>query len=252
MRCYIMLCYSIPDNSSGQTSVDFDLLDQMMLNMAKFDDEYDNTDFFICGDMNGRMGSLLDSVELEVSSHLPLLDDFLEDIASLRIRRNMDTITNAQGKRLIEMCKMCNVRILNGRVGSDAHVGKFTCHVYNGSSTVDYMLAAPVNFEHVSVSCLGDINQYSDPIIVHYISKCSVILIFVTRLGKSTEKDDLEKWTNLRLHSKPCLCHCRTKVCDDGGGYTWNVECNQFYWHSKCRGSCVHTGNTQRTEPTFS
>ena len=39
-----MLCYSIPDNSSGQTSVDFDLLDQMTLNMAKFNDEYDNTD----------------------------------------------------------------------------------------------------------------------------------------------------------------------------------------------------------------
>ena len=69
--------------------------------------------------MNGRTGSLLDFVELDVSSYLPLPEDYLEDIASLRTRRNMDTITNAQGTRLIEMCKMCNVRILNGTVERD-------------------------------------------------------------------------------------------------------------------------------------
>ena len=43
----LCLCYIIPDNSSGQTRVNFDLLDQMMLNMTKLNDEYDNPDFLI-------------------------------------------------------------------------------------------------------------------------------------------------------------------------------------------------------------
>ena len=37
---------------------------------------------------------------------------------------------------------MCNMRIVNGRIGKDANVGARTCVTYNGSSTVDYVLCS--------------------------------------------------------------------------------------------------------------
>ena len=43
------------------------------------------------------------------------------------------------GKRLIELCKNCNLRILNGQTKGDS-LGQPTFHKKYGSSTIDYVI----------------------------------------------------------------------------------------------------------------
>ena len=44
------------------------------------------------------------------------------------------------GKQLLELCISSGLRILNGRSFGDSN-GNFTCHRYNGSSVLDYVIA---------------------------------------------------------------------------------------------------------------
>ena len=92
--------------------------------------------------MNSRTGTLLDYIENDNSYHMPLPDEYVED-GSMSDRANMDGVVNVQGRNLIEFCRMCNLRILNGRHGADKGVGRFTCYTYNGMSCVDYVLCSP-------------------------------------------------------------------------------------------------------------
>ena len=67
-----------------------------------------------------------------------LPDDYMIDEEMCR-RANQDDFVNDFGKTLIDLCRMCELRIINGRKLGDSG-GKKTCHRWNGSSTVDYML----------------------------------------------------------------------------------------------------------------
>ena len=48
--------------------------------------------------------------------------------------------TNNNGRQLIEMCKLHELCIINGRIGLDKNVGDLTCA---RASTVDYMICSP-------------------------------------------------------------------------------------------------------------
>ena len=93
----------------------------------------------IVGDFNARTGTLPDYIINDEGRYVGLPDDYVTD-AEISNRNNCDTIVNQFGERLVELCRMCNVRIVNGRKIGD-FTGKKTCHQWNGSSTVDYMLA---------------------------------------------------------------------------------------------------------------
>ena len=58
---------------------------------------------------------------------------------NLTKRQNFDNIVNDHGKQLLDLCKTCDLRILNGRSKGDT-LGKFTFHSINGISTVDYII----------------------------------------------------------------------------------------------------------------
>jgi hypothetical protein len=77
-------------------------------------------------------------------------------------RNNQDKATNARGPELLDLCVSSGLRILNGRKVGDS-LGYFTCHKYNGSSTVDYGIVSQGLFPHVqffhvdkSISDLSD------------------------------------------------------------------------------------------------
>ena len=93
---------------------------------------------------------------------LPLPDDYVEDIEPIDIRHNEDKIVNTQGKRVIEICKMCNLRILNGRMGADSYRGRITCVTYNGQSVVDYVMCSPSLFQKIAYFEVLDQNEFSD------------------------------------------------------------------------------------------
>ena len=60
---------------------------------------------------------------------------------------SQDKITDTRGNHLIDICVGNQLRILNGRLAGDSF-GKFSCHTYNGSSTVEYVIVSePLLFE---------------------------------------------------------------------------------------------------------
>ena len=68
---------------------------------------------------------------------------------------NVDQVSNARGQELLDVCKLNDVLILNGRTVGDAF-GSCTSHQWNGSSVVDYALL-PNNFtKNISTFTVGD------------------------------------------------------------------------------------------------
>ena len=100
---------------------------------------------------------------------VPFTDSFVEepvfqDITihpSSKKLHSMDQTTNKYGRYLTNICISHNLRFLNGRMQGDM-LGQFTCHKFNGASTIDYLILShddsfdPNNYRGISVSsCLG-------------------------------------------------------------------------------------------------
>ena len=88
------------------------------------------------GDFNARTSKQEDFVSNEGNEYIP---DTSENSFYLKERQNFDTSINNHGKKLIEICKTCDLRILNGRTLGDS-LGQPTFHGKNGISTIDYII----------------------------------------------------------------------------------------------------------------
>ena len=98
--------------------------------------------FLIVGDLNARVGSCPDFEKNEYLFNLDMMpDDYEEDIVLRRV--SQDKILNENDTYLLDFCKLTGMRIMNGRIGEDAVVGKYTCVKENGCSVVDYVLCRP-------------------------------------------------------------------------------------------------------------
>ena len=62
-------------------------------------------------------------------------------------RNSFDNELNNHGKRLLEICKSADLRILNGRVSGDS-LGRATFHGKTGVSVVDYVICDQNLFSH--------------------------------------------------------------------------------------------------------
>ena len=63
---------------------------------------------------------------------------------------------NKRGKQLLEFCNTCGLIILNGRVGRDKGIGKFTRIDTTGNSVVDYLICRP---ESAHLVCYFNVHQ---------------------------------------------------------------------------------------------
>ena len=79
----------------------------------------------------------------------------VENLNNQHIRNSQDQNTNARGKELLDVCKLNDFLIMNGRKVGDLF-GNCTSHQWNGSSVVDYFLAP---------------NAYSQKILNFYVDK---------------------------------------------------------------------------------
>ena len=105
--------------------------------------------------------------------------DYLPD-GDLIKRNNCDGVVNTFGRKLLELCRMSGMRIVNGRKFGDS-TGKKTCHQWNGSSVVDYFITDIETFPSVHTFKVHDIlDHISDhcPIsavinlgLIRYVSK---------------------------------------------------------------------------------
>ena len=135
--------------------------------------------FILVGDFNSRTGTLDDFMEydetianecgLDIEFDLTGVHngkEYLESIGINSKRQNRDKHINNNGRKLIELCQVFNLTILNGRMGSDRGVGDFTCNTAQGNSTVDYVLISAEMLPIVTDfsidefdSCLSDVHH---------------------------------------------------------------------------------------------
>ena len=113
-----------------------------------------DTPIILAGDFNSRTGKLDDFTSIDdtvaEAAGIDLADDHIfsskHELTKLGMetpRFNQDSTVNNNGRRLIELCQMMNIKIVNGRFGSDCGIGDFTCQNASGKSTVDYVIASP-------------------------------------------------------------------------------------------------------------
>ena len=88
------------------------------------------------GDLNARVGQENDFI---------VHDKFDQELGvknfeNQRMRNSQDKIINTRGKELLDVCKLNDFLIMNGRKVGDIF-GNLTSHQWNGSSAVDYFIA---------------------------------------------------------------------------------------------------------------
>ena len=128
---FLCLCYNIPSGSSREAFSNDNIFDMILDDMLLFEDKYGQCNFLVTGDFNARCGNRPDFVEDEFLHKLDMLpDDYVEDVFLSRC--SQDKITNEYGNYLSNFCKASGLRIMNGRIGSDGGLGKFTCVTENG------------------------------------------------------------------------------------------------------------------------
>ena len=117
----------------------------------------------ILGDFNARTAKLTDSVSNEGNKHI---NDTSDDSFCPQERQNFDPTINNHGKKLIEICKNCDTRILNGRTLGDS-LGRPTFHGQNGTSVVDYIICSQnllQNTKHLVVKPPNYLSDHSQVI----------------------------------------------------------------------------------------
>ena len=81
------------------------------------------------GDFNSRTGREKDYVEYDKSDMYFNVENFSNQSS----RNSEDKGKNTRGNEFLDICKLNDLLILNGRTPGDIF-GKFTCHNWNGSS----------------------------------------------------------------------------------------------------------------------
>ena len=147
---FILCAVYIPHEGSPFCSSDvFDVIADDLMNL--------NVNYtlpiILAGDFNSRTGLLDDFIDNDPLQNIDL-NDFIDEclFSSKReleafdintLRCNSDVIVNNHGRNLIELCKMLDIKIVNGRFGKDSNLGDFTCFTPNGKSCNDYIIVSP-------------------------------------------------------------------------------------------------------------
>ena len=76
--------------------------------------------------------------------------------------------TNSNGTILLDFCKQTGFRIMNGRVGNDYGIGRYTFVGHRGSSVVDYVLSRPEFFNFVKQFEVQGPNILSDHCLIEF------------------------------------------------------------------------------------
>lgn len=156
----VCLCYVVPQNSTRQNVINFDIFDEIQTHIAEFESEATNW-YVITGDFNARTASNPDFVEHDNDFvHMPLPENYSVD--GVWPRKSEDKTVNEYGRRLLELCISTGLRIVNGRVGQDQGHGKFTCETSRGSSVVDYVVSSVELFPHIADFAVHEATPFSD------------------------------------------------------------------------------------------
>ena len=96
-----------------------------------------------------------------------LPDEYIPDDVLQRFSEDKGH-TNNNGLLLLDFCKQTGLRIMNGRVGADKGLGKYTFVGSRGSSVVDYVLSSQDLFKSISHFEVHDPNIISDHCLITF------------------------------------------------------------------------------------
>ena len=140
---FVAFIYFSPENSSEFAKDTDEIFTTLLRKIEKYSCL---GEILIQGDFNAYTYTTPDFIEIDDSLY-PNSDDKNYVIDTFTPRNNFDHKNpNKNGKLLLDLCKECGIRILNGRTSGDLF-GKLTCHKYNGSSTVDYAVASQIYYQ---------------------------------------------------------------------------------------------------------
>ena len=128
---YIGTFYVSPTKNEKDSKIDFFTVLNEEINYYK-----NKGIVLVQGDLNARTGSEKDFIEYDKFD-----ETFgIENYNNQHLRNSEDQIINTRGKELLDLCKLNDFLIVNGRSIGDLF-GKFTSHQWNGSSVSDYLLS---------------------------------------------------------------------------------------------------------------
>jgi hypothetical protein len=98
-------------------------------------------DIILCGDLNARLGKENYYIPLNSVFHIPVSNECYDIDIAVYDRNSQDTIVDARGRDIIDICIGNKLRILNGRTLGDSK-GKYTCYKPVGCSVIDYFIVS--------------------------------------------------------------------------------------------------------------
>ena len=166
---YVCLCYVTPDESSRQSLIETNVFDRLLESVVHIENKTLNKcNILICGDFNSRTSVNHDFVSDDNSIHMSILpDDYISDNFIERFSED-EGHTNSNGTILLDFCKQTGFRIMNGRVGNDYGIGRYTFVGHRGSSVVDYVLSRPEFFNFVKQFEVQGPNILSDHCLIEF------------------------------------------------------------------------------------
>ena len=170
---FLFFVYFKPKDSSRQDlDNELDCFDKLINQIANVSDR---GNIIVAGDLNSRVAEkteydidVIDDCIDDLNVFPPILyehafhyTDFVEKDMSLS-RTNEDKHVNDYGTKLIQLCKSCDLAILNGRAGSDKGKGVTTFCGPRGESTVDFVICDKYVLKQVSRFGISDHVSFSD------------------------------------------------------------------------------------------
>ena len=178
-----LICPYVKPSTSTRNVIDngpdvFDLISD------KLSELHVSGQMVLMGDLNARLGNAMDYTFLDADDdflyvHDPQfermihVDDVMRNDLSVK-RACMDKGSNTYGPKLVNLCTMSNMMILNGRLSGDS-LGKYTCCMPNGQSVVDYALCTKDVLYDIIDFQVSDFNAFSDHAQICLKLKCHVI-----------------------------------------------------------------------------
>ena len=155
--CIFVFSYIPQENNVYYNVYDTDIFECISNDIGCFSEK---CTVIIAGDLNRRVGNLLDYIEHDSIAE-PLLD-VLSHVLTYDGDVTKDTIVNSFGRKFINLCKNTGLRICNDRV-ADNEIG---------SSVIDYVLVHKDSSNSISNMCVCDFNEWSDHVPIDFIVNC--------------------------------------------------------------------------------
>ena len=159
---YVCFVYAAPLDSCYTKKLEYDILDKVEEYILKFNKE---GDVLLAGDLNAKTNIENDFVSDMQDDHSPINNINLYSYDVPLTRNNMDPHPiDMQGKKFLQLCKNCNIRILNGRCCGDrlGNLTRFPIAMRESPSTLDYFSANPALMKKVRSLTILHRNGLSD------------------------------------------------------------------------------------------